>query len=150
MATESHALIAVGLEHTLNLRGILQSLSQAQEKGYARLLLIAERGIRFKAPSGIRTVKAESPARLLVEMLSRGEVDGVVRGSVSATRFLAELRRAFQVKEPLRVALLYLASERECFLAPVGVDEGETLTGRIKLLEAGVRLHHFFGLKPKI
>jgi len=150
MAVESHALVAVGLEDEPILEKILQTLYEAQEKNYARLVLVAGKRVHLKVSRGIRTVNSDNPASLLVEMLSRGEVDAVVRGSISAAKFLAELQRVFGVRKGLRVALLRSAFDIEFFLTPVGIDEGETLAEKLELLRAGVRLHKFFKVEPKV
>jgi putative methanogen marker protein 4 len=86
----------------------------------------------------------------MISMLMKGEVDAAVRGTLSATKVIAEVRRQFKVDEMLRIALLTTASGTSFFLAPVGVDEGETLEEKVRLIEAGIVLHNRLGVTPKV
>jgi len=149
MARRNRALVAVGLRVEPGVEKLLSTLQKAQDKGYARIVVVAE-GTGLKGLGRIKILSSTNPTRLLSEMLSRGEVDAIVRGSLSAKNLLEELRSTFGISKGLRVALLRSATGNEFFLTPVGVDEGESLSEKLKLLEAGVRLHRFFGVEPKV
>lgn len=77
--------------------------------------------------------RTEEPERKLIELLASGEVDGVVRGGLSASTFLKQVKQVFKVEKILRVALLEDAAGRQFMFSPVGVDEGESVEEKVSL-----------------
>lgn len=71
-----------------------------------------------------------------------GRVDAAVRGTLSSSEALSELKRAFGIGEVMRVAVLADRMRHPFLLAPVGIDEGGDLESRRRLATAA---HDYFG-----
>ena len=76
---------------------------------------------------------------LLVSSLRDGEIDAAVRGTLSSSAVLTELKRAFSLPEVMRVAVLEDRGGRPFLLAPVGIDEGMDMQSRLTLARAAVK-----------
>jgi predicted methyltransferase MtxX (methanogen marker protein 4) len=68
----------------------------------------------------------------LLDAQEEGRISGAVRGSLSSSPFLQELKRRYP-EEVCRIALLTLADGRSFLLGPVGVDEGGTIQANERL-----------------
>ena len=66
-----------------------------------------------------------SPEKLVNAFLKQS-VDGIIRGRLSSTKFLQNLRDEFAIDEFQRVALLASSQGDDFFFAPVGIDECNT------------------------
>lgn len=84
---------------------------------------------------GVRLERFDS-ARGLVAALSEGRVDAAVRGTLSSSEALSELKDAFGLGEVMRVAVLADRMRRPFLLAPVGIDEGRDVDGRLRLVRS--------------
>lgn len=91
--------------------------------------------------------EGEETEEILIDLLERREVDAAVRGTARSSVLIPKLRKYGRIA---RLALLETAEGKQFILAPVGVDEGETLTDRIFLAEEGVKLAEKLGLQKRI
>lgn len=82
--------------------------------------------------------------------LQQGKLCAAVRGTLPSTEILSSVQKIFGVPGLLRVALLMTASGKPFFMAPVGIDEGNTLAERFELLRQGVKFLNCLGVKPDI
>jgi putative methanogen marker protein 4 len=139
-ASRRHARIGIGASG--GGRQLLDGLDAASE--YAEIVLVGDPG----CDCDLEVMDADDPATLLVDLLAKGEIDGAVRGNVSAHRAMRNLSRTFKVKVR-RLALLEL-SGWSFFLAPVGIDEGETIQNRLDLVVLGARYIEKMGILPKV
>lgn len=83
----------------------------------------------------------------LINLLLNGDVDAAVRGSLSAACLMKVFRKKYSE--------MYRASVMEYdgsifLLTPVGIDEGDTLKQKAKIIEYGDQFLEQMGLKPKI
>lgn len=78
-------------------------------------------------------------ARSLIASLKRGEVDASVRGTLSSTKVLDEIKGAFSIRQIMRTAILEDVRGKQFMLAPVGIDEGVDRASRLELVEATLR-----------
>lgn len=72
--------------------------------------------------------------RELVASLERGELDAAIRGTMSSSQILHELKAVFHVEEIMRTALLEDSAGRPFLLTPVGIDEGRDLDSRLRIV----------------
>lgn len=79
-------------------------------------------------------VESNSPEEKLIRMLCRGEVDAVVRGSLGAEKTLEAVKSVFGLERLFRVAVLETRypMEKLFLLAPVGIDEGESVGEKVR------------------
>ena len=93
---------------------------------------------------------SDDPSAALVDDLVEERIDAAVRGTLPANRTLALLRRAAGVDRLERVALLECADGRRFLFAPVGVDEGWTVSEKVGLIERGRELARRLDLPPGV
>ncbi|MEM4949244.1 MAG: methanogenesis marker protein Mmp4/MtxX [Candidatus Jordarchaeales archaeon] len=94
--------------------------------------------------------QSREPERKLLELLVSGEVDGVVRGGLSASTFLKHVKQTFKVEKILRIALLEDAAGHQFMFSPVGVDEGESVEEKISLAAGTADFLRKISVAPKI
>lgn len=87
-------------------------------------------------------------ARGLVDSLKCGDIDAAVRGTLSSSAVLSELKRAFKVKEVMRAAVM--DPGKPFVLAPVGIDEGMDATSRLRMAENALRYFAGVGWKLRV
>ena len=83
----------------------------------------------------------------LVDMLLNGSVDAAVRGSLNASKIMGRLNVKYP--EILRSSLLEVHGHR-FLLAPVGIDEGDTVSQKVQIINAGAEFLLKLGIKPEI
>lgn len=118
----------------------------AAARGYAAVTLVSGKPLDTKLP----LIVSPDPEAELINLLKAGMVDGVVRGSLSASNTLKSLKSAMGLKKIMRVSLLKTPGGQFFFFAPVGVDEGWTVEDRVELGVLGAELMRRFGIEPDI
>jgi putative methanogen marker protein 4 len=83
----------------------------------------------------------------LLEMLFKKEVDAAVRGSLESSLIMAKIKERYH--DVYRASLLEVDGHK-LLLAPVGIDEGDTLEQKKNIIVYGAQLLSEMGLEPKI
>lgn len=144
-ARANHARIAMGVGSEY-VDKTLAGAEDAAAKGYAAVTLVSKERLH----TGLPLITSDDPEAALIELLKSGKADGVVRGSLSASLTLKDLKAAMGLKKVLRVSLLRTPEGRFFFFAPVGVDEGWTVEDKVDLGLLGARLMRRFGVEPDV
>ena len=118
-----------------------------EREGYDEKVYMAADSVKSSKFEAVVVDEGEKTEKVLLEMLESGKVDAAVRGTARASILIPRLRKYGKIA---RLALLETAGGKQFILAPVGVDEGETLTDRIFLAEEGVKLAVKLGLQNRI
>jgi putative methanogen marker protein 4 len=139
-ARSRHARIGIGIQSPD--ADLISGLQKATE--YADLLLVGDPC----CDCALDYITPDDPASELVELLARGEIDGAVRGNVSASKTMKTLSGRFSIK--VRRMALFELGEWAFFLAPVGIDEGETLADKLDLVLGGARYLKNMGISPAV
>ncbi|WP_414468617.1 methanogenesis marker protein Mmp4/MtxX [Methanobacterium sp. ACI-7] len=84
----------------------------------------------------------------LISMLLNKKVDAAIRGSLNASNILNVLRDKYG-NNIYRASFLELGENRFLF-APVGIDEGDNLEDKLKIVELGAQFLLKLGIEPKI
>ncbi len=84
----------------------------------------------------------------LVEILLNGHADAAIRGSLNASKIMANLR----VKYPNKIsrASFIDLNGNKFLLAPVGIDEGDELNQKLQIVDDGAKFLQSMGIKPKV
>jgi putative methanogen marker protein 4 len=84
----------------------------------------------------------------LVELLFNGYADAAIRGSLIASKIMTKLR----VKYPNKIsrASFIDLNGKKFLLAPVGIDEGDDLDQKLRMVEYGCKFLQSIGIKPKV
>jgi len=109
---------------------LIASLHGAAE--FAELVVIGD-----AMPEGLESIPSEEPWNDLVRLLAEGKIDGAVRGNLPAGRTMRALAGEFDTKVR-RLALIELSGWSFLF-GPVGIDEGETISDRLGLVQEGAK-----------
>jgi putative methanogen marker protein 4 len=83
----------------------------------------------------------------LIEMLLKKEIDAAVRGSLTSSIIMAKIKKIY--KDVYRASLLEIEGHK-FLLAPVGIDEGDTLKQKENIIVYGAQLLDEMDMKPKI
>lgn len=142
----NHARIGLGVG--IISENLIKSAEEARE--YAEVVLVGDEKEIKAAGTELEIIHSKEPEKKLVELLVQDEIEGAVRGTLSATKALSELKKAFKLTKLQRIALLETADGRPFFLAPVGIDEGNTVEDRIELIKRGVEHIERFGVRAKV
>ncbi|MHC1631335.1 MAG: methanogenesis marker protein Mmp4/MtxX [Methanotrichaceae archaeon] len=121
---------------------VLTGIEAASE--YANIVIIGDPGCDCE----LEQIESEDPASELIDLLAKGEIDGAVRGNVSASRAMKALARTFEVKVR-RLSILILPGW-SFFLAPVGIDEGDSISDRLDLAVMGAEYIETMGIDPQV
>src|SRR3972149_9457185 len=124
-ARKNHARIGLGIGKVSE--KLIRSAGAASE--YADVVLVGDEKEIKAIGTDIEIIHSNEPPEKLIELLLTGKIDGAVRGTLSATKTLSQLKRALNIKKLYRVALLEPAVWSPFLLAAVGIDEGNTVDG---------------------
>lgn len=84
----------------------------------------------------------------LVDILLNKKVDAAIRGSLSASKIMDVLRKKYG-SEIFRASFLEVNGHKFLF-APVGIDEGDRLQDKKRIIELGAEFLLKLGIEPKI
>lgn len=129
-ARNSGARIGVGATPK-DIEKVRHSVAEAERSGYGQCIIYLE------------------PAALALD-LREDRIDAAVRGNMDSNLAMRAVRHEFEVDHLLRMALLQPPSGSLFFFAPVGVDEGQTVTQRLEFAVLGAKLMRRLGLEPSI
>jgi len=84
----------------------------------------------------------------LIDMLLNKKVDAAIRGSLSASKILSILKEKYGTNI-YRTSFLEVGSHKFLF-APVGIDEGDSLEEKVKIINLGAEFLLKLGMEPEI
>jgi putative methanogen marker protein 4 len=129
---------------------LLESAWKAQELGYAQVVLVGIKKEIDEIGTKLEVVDTDNPEKTLVELMISRKVDAVIRGTAMASGALAHLKKALEKKRICRLALLLTADGTPFFLAPVGIDEGNTIVDKLRIITLGAEHIRRFGIEPAV
>ncbi|MEX2706149.1 MAG: methanogenesis marker protein Mmp4/MtxX [Candidatus Freyrarchaeum guaymaensis] len=150
IAKKSKSLVAIGSGNRDEyVQRTVQAAENAAKKGVARIIIV---GNPEHTPTTQKTEfhTSPNPQDTLLKMLSSGEVDAIVRGSLPAADFLKNIKTRFNTEKLRRIALLETAHGHQFFFAPVGIDEGKTTQEKISFITDGVNLLERLEAAPRV
>ncbi len=145
-ARKNHARIGLGIGKLSE--KLIKSAEAARE--YADGVLVGNEKEIKAIGTDLEIIQSTEPSKKLIELLAGGEIDGAVRGTLSATKTLSELKKSLNIKKLYRVALLETADGKPFFLAPVGIDEGNSAEDKVELIKRGAEHFRRFGIEAKV
>jgi len=128
----------------------VRAAKRAAAEGLAKITLVGdEASMSIERAEGVkvRIVKSPKPWETMLDLLDEGGIDGVVRGSF-ASSFALVAKQRYGTME--RIALLETVNHYPFFLAPVGVEEGETPPEKFLIVKGGCQLVEALGFSPKV
>jgi putative methanogen marker protein 4 len=142
----NHARIGLGIG------GVSEDLlkSAYDSSKYAHVVLVGDEKKIGEINTELEIVHSTEPSKKLVELLFAGKIDGAVRGTLSATKTLSQLKSYPGMKKLFRVALMETADRIPFFLAPVGIDEGNSIEDKIELIRRSAEYFNCLGIEMKV
>jgi putative methanogen marker protein 4 len=116
----------------------------------AEIIVFSYPGTAGSFGGAVTVVEAREPGKAMVSALATGEIDAAVRGTLPASSTLTALKQATGVEHLERIALLETADKKLFLLAPVGVDEGWTVTDKAAFVQRGRAIARTFGLSERV
>ncbi len=94
--------------------------------------------------------ESEKHEEKIIADLTQNKLDAIIRGSISANKLLAIIKKTFYNTSDItlnRLALLETASGHQFFFAPVGIDEAETVERKVEFIKLCDQLFKKLDLK---
>ncbi len=145
-ARTNHARIGFGIGNVSE--KLIRSAEDARD--YADVVLVGDEKQIRSIGTDLDIIHSSDPPKKLVELLDSGEIDGAVRGTLSATKTLSALKSSLGMKRLYRIALMETADGTPFFLAPVGIDEGTSVEDKIELIKKGVEHINRIGIETRV
>ncbi|MDD1766439.1 MAG: hypothetical protein LUQ00_00795 [Candidatus Methanomethyliaceae archaeon] len=156
LAISKKAKVAIGIDSKLeSAEMVINSTIFAKREGYAEPVLVSNEKISNNlSPEGIvgkeiSLIIGKDVERTLVDLLKEGAVDAAVRGNLSSRTLIPLLRTEFKSKNLCRVTVLDVGG-RLVMLAPVGIEEGDSLEDLVKISKYCKQLAIKMGIPYKI
>jgi putative methanogen marker protein 4 len=145
-AKANHARIGLGIGEVSE--KLIRSIHNARE--YADVVLVGDEDNIRTTGTELEIIHSPEPSKKLVQLLLDKEIDGAVRGTLSATKTLSALKNSMGMKKLYRIALMETADGIPFFLAPVGIDEGKSQEDKIELVKRGVEHMKRLGIEASV
>lgn len=145
-AKANHARIGLGMGVVSET--LIRSAQDARE--YADVVLVGDEEQIRVTGTELEIIHSTEASKKLVDMLVKGEIDGAVRGTLGATKTLSSLKKSLGMKKLYRIALMETADGIPFFLAPVGIDEGNSVEDKIELVKSGTELMKRLGIDAQV
>ncbi|MBU4453846.1 MAG: methyltransferase, partial [Euryarchaeota archaeon] len=97
-AKGNHARIGLGIGKVSE--KLIRSAEDAQE--YAQVVLVGDKEQIRSTGTELEIIHSSDPSKKLVELLVEGDIDGAVRGNLSATKTLSALKSSLGMKRLYR------------------------------------------------
>jgi len=151
LALANRAKVAIGLNSEISSsERVMNSALFAKRGGYADPILVSVRDSRPpEIAEEVPILISECPERFIVNMLKEGVVDAAVRGNLSANTMISGLRLAFNCSNLYRITLMEIQG-RPVMLAPVGIDEGDTIEDLLTFAAKGKEVAELLGMNYRV
>lgn len=114
------------------------------------VILYGKQGTSGHGSGAFEFHTSSHPEQDLVHDLMNGTIRAAVRGTLPANATLRALRQATGVDHLERIALLETSGGKKFLLAPVGVDEGWSVSEKVSLVSKGREIAKKFGLPTRV
>jgi putative methanogen marker protein 4 len=116
----------------------------------SEILIYTARDPACEPGPGIGFQVSSDPAERMIADLLEGRIGAAVRGTLPANHTLSLLKHASKVDSLARAAMLETSKGKKFFLAPVGIDEGWTVSQKIDLACRTQKLAKRCGMQTEI
>ncbi|MCS7097516.1 MAG: methanogenesis marker protein Mmp4/MtxX [Candidatus Methanomethyliaceae archaeon] len=146
LAKANKAIVAIGVDSEKpSADNIINSAIFAKKHGYANPIIVCNKKITTEVPC----IVSNNIEERLIHLLASGEVEAAIRGNLSARSLLHIMKSIFGCKNLYRITMMEITN-RPIMLAPVGIDEGDTLEDLIEFALRGKKIAEKFGLDYKV
>ena len=153
IAKKRFAKVAIGVdsEREDTIHKIITSSITAQKNGFAKAIIVGNSlKIRGYLSNELEVIHSDKPWSKIVNLVKNNYVDAGVRGSLSATKVIKEVKKCFKITHIHRLALLSTSKGELFFFAPVGIDEGMDLIDKQIFVNNALKIHKKLDIEPRI
>lgn len=152
--TNNNPRIGIGLGNDFQQNSlILKAAEKFLKHNDAEIFLFGENNTiaRFhEILEDIITIKTDNVEEEILTFLQNKKIDSVIRGSLSSSNFIKEIKNRFNIENLNRLALLETANGFQFFFAPIGIDECNNLEEKKIFIIKAIKFLSSIGLNPKI
>jgi len=98
----------------------------------------------------IDLITTKEPEQEIINFLSNNMINAIVRGSLSSSKFLKQLKLEFNISDVNRLALLETYNGFQFFYGPVGIDECNDIDSKIIFVNKAIIELESLNIEPKI
>lgn len=104
----------------------------------------------FNKKSRVKFVESQEPENSIFQFLGNKSIQSIIRGSLSSSKFIKNIKIYLKSEEINRLALLETYNGYQFFYGPVGIDECNNLENKIIFLESAIKELDKLDINPKI
>jgi len=98
----------------------------------------------------INFINSKEPEQEILNFLKNNMIDAIVRGCISSSKFLNNLKNSLGISEINRLALLETYDGYQFFYGPVGIDECNDVQNKIAFVKKAIKQLKYLEIEPKI
>lgn len=98
----------------------------------------------------LKIIECQAPEISAINALKQNSIQALIRGSLSSSKFLKNLKGTLETGVINRLAILETVTEDQFFYGPVGIDECNTLENKINFIEKALKEFQEIKIVPKI
>lgn len=152
--------IGIGLgeleEH--NIKILKASLKFSEEYNSTVLIFGKEKAINHiykskfyeKSNKRIELIKSDEPVKDIFKFLKNNKMNAIVRGNLSSSKFLKNMKDILKVSDITRLALMETYNGSQFFYGPVGIDECNNIESKILFVNKAILELDKLKIVPKI
>ncbi len=147
--------IGLGEDLTQNLN-ILNAASQIIQNNRSRIIILCDKASKEELlrennhDPHLIIIEANKPEKEILKLLIDHDIYGIVRGSMSSSSFLKEVKNTLNITEINRLAILETIGGHQFFYGPVGIDECNTLEKKINFVKKSLEIFKKLEIIPNI
>ena len=100
--------------------------------------------------NNFKLIESNEPEKEIINYLKENTINAVIRGNLSSSKFLIQLKQRLNISEINRLALLESFDGKQFFFGPVGIDECNDYQKKINFIENAITLFQSLGVEPGI
>lgn len=100
--------------------------------------------------SRLKFIECQVPERSAIDALKLNSIQALIRGSLSSSNFLKNIKEILDIGVINRLAILETVKKDQFFYGPVGIDECNTLENKITFIENALKEFQEIEITPKI
>ncbi|MFW9946470.1 MAG: methanogenesis marker protein Mmp4/MtxX [Candidatus Odinarchaeota archaeon] len=97
-----------------------------------------------------KLIESSEPEKEIIYHLKENIINAVIRGNLSSSKFLMNLKHNLNVSEISRLALLESFDGKQFFFGPVGIDECNDYQSKINFIENAIILFQSLDFESRI